>query len=292
LELQPTNVRAWQQLGQIQQELGNHEDAIVSFEEAIARDERGQLQTWQVLYIMAISHRDLGDDANAIAKARQSLEQSPEEYRPQIQQFIADLTGEEVSLPPAPAETGVQLNGERPLAAIAPADRVNIYNAYPPMVIDPSKQYEAIITTDNGEIRLELLPEAAPLAVNSFVFLATQGYFDDITFHRVLQGFMAQGGDPSGTGGGGPGYQFANETDSGLSFDKAGVLAMANAGPDTNGGQFFITFGPAPQLDGGYTIFGQLIDGEEVLNSITFRDPTQSPDFEGDRIQRIDIVEK
>lgn len=292
VELLPTNVRAWQQLGQLQQELGNHEDAIASLEEAIARDERGQLQTWQVLYIMAISHRDLGDDANAIDKARQSLEQSPEEYRPQIQQFIVDLTGEEMQLPSAPAETGVELSGERPLATIAPADRINIYNEYPPMVIDPSKQYEAIISTDNGEMRLELLPEAAPLTVNSFVFLATQGYFDDITFHRVLEGFMAQGGDPSGTGGGGPGYQFPNETDSGLTFDKAGVLAMANAGPDTNGGQFFITFNPTPQLDGGYTIFGQLIDGEEVLNSITFRDPNNSPDFEGDRIQRIDIVEK
>jgi len=291
LELLPTNIRAWQQLGQIQQELGEHEDALASFEEAIARDERNQLETWRILYIMSISHRELGDDDNAINTARQSLEQAPEEYRPQIQQFLSDLTGEEVELS-APAEVTTTLDGERPLSTIPPANRINIYNEYPPMVIDPSKEYEAVITTDNGEIRLELLSEAAPLTVNSFVYLATQGYFDDITFHRVLEGFMAQGGDPSGTGSGGPGYQFPNETDSGLSFDQSGVLAMANAGQDTNGSQFFITFGPTPQLDGGYTIFGQLIDGEEVLNSITFRDPTKSPAFEGDTIQRIDIVEK
>ena len=296
LELTPENVLAWQQLGQVQQELGNHEGALTAFGEAIARDERGQLETWRLLYIMAISHHALGDDASAIESATQSLNQAPEEYRAQIQQYLTELTGEAAppspSPAPAPITDGTVLDGERPLADIPPAQRVNFYNQYPPTVIDPAKQYEAVIYTDNGEMRLALFPEAAPLTVNSFVFLASQGYFDGITFHRVLENFMAQGGDPSGTGSGGPGYQFPNETDSGLTFDKPGLLAMANAGPGTNGSQFFITFVPTPQLNGGYTIFGELIEGEEVLNSITFRDPNLSPDFEGDIIQRIEIIEK
>jgi peptidylprolyl isomerase len=106
-----------------------------------------------------------------------------------------------------------------------------------------------------------------------------------------LEGFMAQGGDPTGTGSGGPGYQFENE-DSDLTFDKAGVVAMANAGRDTNGSQFFITFGPAPQLNGDFTIFGQVIDGMDVVNGITRRDPDQSPAFQGDAIESVTITEQ
>ena len=126
--------------------------------------------------------------------------------------------------------------------------------------------------------------------MNSFVFLAREGYFNGVTFHRVLDGFMAQGGDPTGTGMGGPGYEFENE-DSDLTFDKEGVVAMANAGPDTNGSQFFITFGPTPQLNGGYTIFGQVIEGMDVVNAITRRDPDTNPSFAGDAIESITITE-
>ena len=127
--------------------------------------------------------------------------------------------------------------------------------------------------------------------MNSFVFLAKQGFFDGVTFHRVLEGFMAQGGDPTGTGTGGPGYQFVNE-DSDLKFDKAGVVAMANSGRDTNGSQFFITFAPQPRLDGGYTIFGQVISGMDVVNGLTRRDPDQNPTFAGDAIETVTIEEK
>jgi cyclophilin family peptidyl-prolyl cis-trans isomerase len=127
--------------------------------------------------------------------------------------------------------------------------------------------------------------------VNNFIFLAEQGYFDGVTFHRVLDGFMAQGGDPTGTGGGGPGYEFANE-DNDLHFDQPGVVAMANAGRDTNGSQFFITFGPQPGLDGGYTIFGQVVSGMDVVNGITRRDPEQNPGFVGDAIETITIAEQ
>ena len=181
--------------------------------------------------------------------------------------------------------------GERPLSTIPPAARNNYYNAPPPLVIDESSTYDAIITTENGQMRLRLFAEEAPLAVNNFVFLANQGFYDGITFHRVLQDFMAQGGDPTGSGGGGPGYQFANETNNALSFDRPGVLAMANAGADTNGSQFFITFGPQEYLDGGYTIFGELIDGVEVLSAISLRNPEQNPTVPGDTIIRIDIEE-
>jgi cyclophilin family peptidyl-prolyl cis-trans isomerase len=169
---------------------------------------------------------------------------------------------------------------------------VNQYDAYPEMTIDASKQYFATVTlAKGGEFKIQLLPDKAPKTVNSFVFLARQGYFDGTTFHRVLEGFMAQGGDPTGTGMGGPGYQFENE-DSDLTFDKAGVVAMANAGRDTNGSQFFITFGPADFLNGGYTIFGQVVEGMDIVNGITRRDPDQSPTFEGDAIQTVEITEQ
>jgi cyclophilin family peptidyl-prolyl cis-trans isomerase len=160
------------------------------------------------------------------------------------------------------------------------------------MTIDVTRQYFATFKmAREGEFVVQLYPEKAPVTVNSFVFLARDGFFDGVTFHRVLEGFMAQGGDPTGTGGGGPGYQFANE-ESDLSFDKPGVVAMANAGRDTNGSQFFITFGPAPHLDGGYTIFGQVIEGMDVVNGITRRDPDQNPGYSGDVIESVTITEK
>lgn len=166
------------------------------------------------------------------------------------------------------------------------------YTTEPAMGIDVSKQFFATVTmAKGGEFKIQLFPDKAPRTVNSFVFLACRGYFDGITFHRVLEGFMAQGGDPTGTGSGGPGYEFVNE-DSDLTFDKAGVVAMANAGRDTNGSQFFITFGPTAQLNGGYTIFGQVIEGMEVVNAITRRDPETSPAFLGDAIESVTITEE
>jgi cyclophilin family peptidyl-prolyl cis-trans isomerase len=142
------------------------------------------------------------------------------------------------------------------------------YASVPPMTIDPQKQYTAVVKMEKGEeFLINLYADKAPVTVNSFVFLAREGYFDGVTFHRVLEGFMAQGGDPTGTGRGGPGYQFKNE-DSDLEFDRAGIVAMANAGRDTNGSQFFITFAPAPHLNGGYTIFGQVGKGMPVVNNI------------------------
>jgi cyclophilin family peptidyl-prolyl cis-trans isomerase len=166
------------------------------------------------------------------------------------------------------------------------------WSTAPVMAIDKTKQYSATVKmAKGGEFTIQLYADKAPITVNSFVFLSRQGFYNGVTFHRVLEGFMAQGGDPTGTGGGGPGYQFVNE-DSDLKFDKAGVVAMANAGRDTNGSQFFITFGPQTSLNGGYTIFGQVTSGMDVVNAITRRDPSTGPTFKGDAISTITIAEK
>lgn len=168
----------------------------------------------------------------------------------------------------------------------------NTFKQCPPMVIDPEKQYTATIETTKGDIQVELFADKAPLTVNSFVFLAREGYFNDVTFHRVLPGFVAQTGDPLGTGMGGPGYTFANEI-SDLTFDGEGVLGMANAGVDTNGSQFFITYAAQPDLDGGYTVFGRVSGNMDVVNSLTPRNPqAEGPLAEPDRILNITITEK
>src|SRR5262249_48367662 len=153
-----------------------------------------------------------------------------------------------------------------------------------PMGIDVAKQYFATVKmAKGGEFKIQLYPDKAPKTVNSFVFLACRGFYDGLTFHRVLEGFMAQGGDTTGTGGGGPGYEFVNEAND-LAFDKAGVVAMANSGPNTNGSQFFIMFGPYGLSESDYTIFGQVTEGMDVVNGITRRDPEAKPNFEGDAI--------
>ena len=188
--------------------------------------------------------------------------------------------------------TGTELTGDRPLTEVEPVERIGYYTEQPAMVIDTSNAYQAIIRMENGgEMRFNLFDDDAPLTVNNFVYLANQGYFDGTTFHRVLENFMAQGGDPSGTGRGGPGYMFEDETDNGLTFDRRGLLAMANSGPNTNGSQFFITFVPTPHLDGGHTIFGELVEGDDVLSAISLRDPDTATGS-GDVIQEIVILEE
>jgi len=163
----------------------------------------------------------------------------------------------------------------------------------PPMAIDMIKQYTATVKTTKGDIVIELYADKAPLAVNSFIFLARNGWFNGVTFHRVIPGFVAQAGDPSGTGYGGPGYAFKNEIAPGLKFDREGVVGMASAGPDSNGSQFFITLGPAPNLDGSYTIFGQVISGMDVVKSLTPRDTSKTTDLPpGDVITSVTITEK
>ena len=164
----------------------------------------------------------------------------------------------------------------------------------PPWVIDVEKTYTATITTQNGDMTLELYPEAAPLAVNSFVYLAREGFYNGVTFHRVYHDFMAQSGDPTGTGWSGAGYQFREETVDDLTFDEAYMVGVARGQESgTSGSQFFITYVPYPSLNGLYTIFGKLVDGVDVFEQITERDADQNPDAPvGDEIISITIIEE
>jgi len=168
------------------------------------------------------------------------------------------------------------------------------YEECPSWVIEPENDYTALLDTSAGEIQIELFADVAPLAVNSFVFLSQNGWYDEVYFHRVVEDFVAQAGDPSGFGVIGPGYSFVNETDNDLSFDSAGILGMANAGVDTNGSQFFITLGPATDLDGGYTIFGRVSeDSLDVLDEIAVRDPQTAVGFDAATIiYGIEIIEE
>ena len=163
----------------------------------------------------------------------------------------------------------------------------------PPDIIDPFLRYEATLVTDHGDIVIELFAELTPLTVNNFVFLAREGWYDGVTFHRVIPGWAAQTGDPSGTGYGGPGYFVPDEFVPELRFDAAGWVGMANAGPDTNGSQFFITLGAVPEFDGRYTLFGRVIDGLEAAEALAPRDPnTDAEAPPGDLIHTITIEEK
>jgi cyclophilin family peptidyl-prolyl cis-trans isomerase len=161
----------------------------------------------------------------------------------------------------------------------------------PKMEIDPKKEYTAIFKTDKGDITVKLFADKTPNTVNNFVFLARQGFYDGTIFHRVISDFMAQGGDPTGTGMGGPGYRFADEFHPSLKHDKPGVLSMANAGPNTNGSQFFITHVPTPWLDKKHSVFGQVSDGMKVLLSIPPRDPSKQ-DAPAVKLISVSIVEQ
>ncbi len=160
----------------------------------------------------------------------------------------------------------------------------------PSGALDTTKTYSARFRTEQGDFTVELYADRAPLTVENFVNLARSGFYDGTTFHRVINGFMAQGGDPTGTGTGGPGYQFGDEFHPTLRHNAAGILSMANAGAGTNGSQFFITFGPTPHLDNKHSVFGRVTEGMEVVRSLRERDPQRDRE-PGDRIESIEITE-
>lgn len=162
-----------------------------------------------------------------------------------------------------------------------PANRKQ-YDAPPKMVIDVNKTYTATFVTSKGKIVCELFAKDAPKTVNNLVFLAREKFYDGTTFHRVIPNFMIQGGDPSATGRGGPGYRFEDEVEKNPNKHKVGTLSMANAGPNTNGSQFFITHVATPWLDGKHTVFGQVKEGQDVVNKIE----------KGDTLETITIEEK
>jgi len=196
--------------------------------------------------------------------------------------------------PVAPATVAPQDATAGPLPTGAAPEPTLSYKQWPTapaMAIDPSKIYVATMKTAKGDIVIELLANKAPVTVNNFVFLAKEGFYDNTTFHRVIAGNFAQGGDPSASGTGGPGYSFPDEFNPTLRFEEPGLLAMANSGPDTNGSQFFITFSAQPQLTGLHTIFGKVIKGLEVAEALTARDPQTNPTSPGDALISVQITE-
>ncbi|NOK59714.1 MAG: Peptidyl-prolyl cis-trans isomerase (rotamase) - cyclophilin family [Chloroflexi bacterium AL-W] len=167
-----------------------------------------------------------------------------------------------------------------------------LYDAPPEMSIDPDGNYQATIETPRGDILIQLRPDLAPESVNNFVFLAQEGYYDGLTWHRVLEGFMAQGGDPVGDGSGGPGYTISDEFTSEVLFDRPGIVAMARPNaPDSAGSQFFITTAPAEFLNEQYTIFGEVLEGQSIVDGIPLRDPDTNPTEPGEEIVSISIQE-
>lgn len=152
----------------------------------------------------------------------------------------------------------------------------------PEMQIETDRAYRIVIETDRGNIKLELFPQHAPQTVNNFVFLCREGFYDGISFHRVISNFMIQGGDPTGRGSGGPGYTFSDETSDNPLRHERGVISMANAGPNTNGSQFFITHEAQPHLDGRHTVFGRVTEGQDVVDAIR----------QGDVMTRVSIDEE
>jgi len=212
----------------------------------------------------------------------------------------ADPSTDAGALPDAPVASGADAPGGPSVPAgwtatpyLSPTPMRSFSSASD--VTDDGVDYGAMIVTDVGTLVVDLTEDETPITVGSFVFLARNRFFDGIAFHRVIPGFMAQGGDPntvsgprSSWGTGGPGYQFVNEIVPSLSFDSRGVLGMANAGPDTNGSQFFITFGPQTGLDGGYTIFGRLIEGDAALGALAAGEPPAMPS----RITTITIIQR
>ena len=167
------------------------------------------------------------------------------------------------------------------------------YTSCPAVTVQQNKQYIATLHTQKGNVVIQLFADKAPMTVNSFLFLVREGWYDDITFHRVIPEVFAQTGDPSGTGKGNPGYYVITEIDPALTFDKPGMVAMVNSGPDTSGSQFFITYAPVPQYNGQYTIFGQVLSGMDVLAQLTPRDAQPGTDTPaGDTLMSITIEEK
>ena len=281
LELSPTSPQAHSALAYIYARQGRIEEAIASNEYVIEL----MPNDWNSYKNLGLLYQETGRIDEAIAAVEQALALAPDKEKEALEAFLAQLQG----------QSSVPAKGSEPqgaAGALPPEQRNNLYSSPPGRIIDPSKSYQATIATEKGDILVELYAERVPNTVNNFVYLARDGFYDDTTFHRVLPDFMAQAGDPTGTGAGGPGYRFPDEFDPELRHDSPGVLSMANAGANTNGSQFFITYEPTPWLDGRHAVFGRVIEGMDVLRSLTPRDPAQNPDFAGDTIRTIEIEEQ
>ncbi len=201
------------------------------------------------------------------------------------------LASQNPTVPPsATATVTATPEGGKPVGSPGADGVVRRYTGAPPMTIDVKKRYEALIRTEKGDIHVELLPDKAPGYVNNFVFLARNRFFDGLTFHRVVKGFVAQGGDPLGSGSGGPGYTIPAEKND-IQFDP-GIISMASSSAGVSGSQFFITLEPQPALEPSFTAFGRVIEGLNVARALTIRDPQAAGQPPADRILKVEIVEK
>lgn len=287
-----------------------HDKAMITAEAAEAAGAQGKF--WEMHELLYARQQEWS--TQSAAQVQKTLEGYAQELGLDVTKFSQALTNgtykstvqkqyEEASNIGIPGTPTLFINGQYlnpqqiPLNDMVLTGLARLYNYYgpeyeaaPPLTIDPAKPYFATVKTNKGAFCIELLPQSAPNTVNSFVFLAGEGYFDGAPFHRVLPDFVAQTGDPTGSGFGGPGYRLTDEIDPNLKHDGPGMVSMANSGANTNGSQFFITYQAAPDLDGGYTIFGRVKQGMEVVNSLLPRDPQQDPYAPYDWIETITIA--
>ncbi len=292
--------------------LSIHNKAALATQASEAAGLQGKF--WEMHDLLFARQTEWSNTALSVDQFKQWLIDRADELGMDADQFATDLEspeiaaiaqdawsfGQEIGLPGTPflLLNGQPYQGPIDLVTLSSFTKASLmrdwqYTQCPPMVIDPEKEYTATIETEKGDIVIELFANQTPLTVNSFVFLAQNGWFDGNTFHRVLPGYIAQTGDPSGTGFGGPGYAFQNEIVEGLNFDGPGVVGMANSGADSNGSQFFITLTAIEQLNGGFTIFGNVIEGMDVVEALTPRDPNQGVDLPpGDEIIKVTIQEQ
>ena len=288
-----------------------HANAQISSEAAEAAGAQGEFWAYHTLLFETQGQWSSLDKAAAIdyfVDLAQELKLDADQLRADLEDgvytaYISAMEKEAINIglggTPSVLFNGELLNGGLPPYQIWDAivqlelltDRQ--YDAAPEMTIDVDKTYLATVEMESGDtFTIELLTKSAPETVNNFIFLVNEGWFDDVTFHRVEPGFVAQTGDPTGTGYGGPGYAIPNEVDATLSHDQAGMVSMANSGPDTNGSQWFITLADASQLDGRFTIFGQVTEGMDVVMGIPERDPNNPAAPPGARIVTITIEEQ
>lgn len=290
--------------------LSMHDKAALAAQAAQAAQEQGKFwEMHDLLYEgqenwVNLSSEDFEQWITAQASA---LEMNVEQFKADLnrEDIVAKVQqaweeGQKIGLPGTPLVliNGQIYGGPRDYSSLNDILQLTLlgkrqFRSCPLVTVQANKQYIATLHTEKGEILIQLFADKAPFTVNSFVFLARQGWYDNITFHRVIPKLFAQTGDPSGTGKGNPGYYVITEIEPSLKFNKPGVVAMVNSGPDTSGSQFFITYAPTAQYDGQYTIFGQVLSGMEVLEALTPRDArpgTETPP--GDKLLSVTVEEK
>ena len=291
-------------------QVNTNDKAALAAQAAEAAGEQGKFwEMHDLLYAQQKNWTDLSaqDFEHWLAAQASGLGMSVDQFRTDLQreEIVARVqqaweSGQKIGVPVTPL---ILINGQiysgpldynslnNVIELIALGKRQ--YASCPAVTVDSNQEYIATLHTEKGDIVIQLFADKAPMTVNSFLFLAGSGWYDNITFHRVIPDLFAQTGDPSGTGKGNPGYYMITEIDPSLNFDRPGRVAMVNSGPDTSGSQFFITYAPTTKYNGQYTIFGQVLSGMEVLKQLTPRDPQPGTDLPpGDKLINVTVEEK